>query len=295
MRGGGRRANEDPAGPEGGLGRVDRGWVEEEEIPDPILLHHRGTPNRSPRTMRAAGVRPYTLFYQTWDYRSLKTTGPIRGDHRSMAAVLPPDTRVPAARLRIRVSEALRSDPLGPFPGHARPPLRVFDEVKAAFPNSKLTYYGLPRLQVHQGQRRRFQPPGRPRRRGAAVELARFEAIRPLPDRPTGSPNLYDWKRNATSRRSTGRRWTAIPLADGCPTHEGVRARIGPSRSTGHPMVCIYYVFRGEQTGPTGDAHPDAEFIHDQIVPAIEGGADGLAFWNNDENISTPRSGSRTP
>ena len=267
-----------------------------DEIPDPIVLHHRGySEPLAARAMRAANVQPYTLFYQTWDPQSLQTN---RADPQAIInrwrRFFPPDT---TAYLQLDYEyeflEALRSDPSSDrFQDMLEHLCQVFDEVKAAFPNSKLTYYGLPHfskfIKDNQGEQLAVWPIANEEER--AVELARFEAIRPLLDRLDWFvPNLYDWKRNTTQAEKYGPetverdfswRTDVVRL-----TKEYVLASARPDRPV-IPMVCVWYVFRGKETGPDrGLLIPMDEFIHDQVMPAIEGGADGIAFWNHDENV----------
>lgn len=266
-----------------------------EEIPDPIILHHRAySEPLAARAMRQANAQPYTLFYQTWDPQSLQTN---RADPQVIISrwrrFFPPDT---TAYLQLDYEyeflEALRSDPSSDrFQDMLEHLCEVFDEVKAAFPNSKLTYYGLPHfskfIKDNQGEQLAVWPTANEEER--AVELARFEGIRPLLDRLDWfAPNLYDWKRNTTQAEKYGPetvvrdfswRTDVVRL-----TKDYVLASARPDRPV-IPMVCVSYVFRGKETGPDrGLLIPMDEFIHDQVTPAIEGGADGIAFWNNDKN-----------
>ena len=262
----------------------------------PIVLHHRAYAEPvASAAMRKVGTQPYTLFYQTWDRQSLETN---RADPeaviRHFRRQFPPDT---TAFLQLDYEyeflDALKSDP-----GSARfrdmvvHLCEVFDRVKAAFPQSKLTYYGLPHIAKYikdnQGAQLAVWATATAEER--AVEMARFEAIRPLLDRLDWFvPNLYDWSRNSTRVEKWGPesierdlRWRTDLVRL---TKEYVLESDRPDRPV-IPMVCVYYVFRGSNTGADrGLLIPIEEFIQDQVEPAIAGGADGIAFWNNDENI----------
>ena len=263
---------------------------------DPVLLHHRAYHEpTAANAMRAGGVRAYTIFYQTWDQQSLQSD---RADPKAVIdrwrRMFPSDT---TAFLQLDYEgeflEAMRSDPSSErFQDMLSHLCEVFDEVKAAFPRSRLTFYGLPNISkfIKDDDGRQLAVWATANERERAVEMARFTAMRPLLDRLDWFvPNLYDWTRNATQAEKYGPEtvdrdilWRTDLVRI---TKDYVLASDRPDRPV-IPMVCVYYVFRGEQTGmDRGMLIPIDEFMHDQVMPAIEGGADGLAFWNNDENI----------
>jgi len=148
--------------------------------------------------------------------------------------------------------------------------------VKAAFPKTKWSYYGMPQLPYWIGEKRDKEW------LNASTELKRFhltraiEIYRPLIEELDWiSPSIYcnydpafvKWQPE-TATRAQNRAW--------------VKASVGISKLLARgkpviPTVCPWWAPAG--SAPYCRVVPRRLFIEDTVIPAVEAGAQGLSFW----------------